>query len=683
MSRYLSKSRFKIALECPTKLDYVGKPDYVDTKKSNEFLKALAEGGFQVGELAKLLYPDGIEVTDHEQEDQIAHTKQLLEQSNVTIFEGTVQYGDWVARIDVIRKRGDKVELIEVKSKSYDSRQGAPNEQWRGKPPKGNPLALGPIYPDILPYLQDVAFQTMLLRMAHPKWEVTPFLMMPDKAEKTTVDGLNQRFKIHKAGKGASSRSWVVTASGTTLESVGNPLLKAIDVSQFVNEIISGTITYPGGEAFFKNKATEWGKAYSEERRIEASIGSHCRKCEFYCAAPDDQHKSGFHQCWEEVTHESSSNINKKRPITDLYYPNPGQIKKLIKLRGPWLSDLKEEDFEEKEVSDGMTRTQRKYLQVFGQWSSKNQFAFNKTKWLKAATEFKPPFHFIDFEGARPALPFVAGKRPYSQIAFQFSHHVIDEKGKLTHANEFLDLTPGVDPSIDFLRALKNALCAPGQENGTVFMWSRYENTMLNDLRSNLLEAKSTGNAPADADELIKFVESLTSRGSGKDKITGSRVMVDLNVLAEQCFFHPDTNGRTSIKVTLPAVLKSSEMLRDLYSQPIYGAKNGIPSKNFPLSGAEGMAWWVADQDGAKNPYDLLPPIFADISQSELNGGDEDEGADIREGGAATTAYARMQFEDVSDSLREATRKSLLRYCELDTLAMVMIFQAWAAWAKA
>ena len=41
------------------------------------------------------------------------------------------------------------------------------------------------------------------------------------------------------------------------------------------------------------------------------------------------------------------------------------------------------------------------------------------------------------------------------------------------------------------------------------------------------------------------------------------------------------------------------------------------------------------------------------------------------------TAYARVQFSDVSDAEREATFKGLLRYCELDTLAMVLIWEAW------
>ena len=54
--------------------------------------------------------------------------------------------------------------------------------------------------------------------------------------------------------------------------------------------------------------------------------------------------------------------------------------------------------------------------------------------------------------------------------------------------------------------------------------------------------------------------------------------------------------------------------------------------------------------------------------------GDDDE---LRDGGAALTSYARMQFEEMSDYEREEIRKALLKYCELDTMAMVMIYEGW------
>jgi hypothetical protein len=36
-----------------------------------------------------------------------------------------------------------------------------------------------------------------------------------------------------------------------------------------------------------------------------------------------------------------------------------------------------------------------------------------------------------------------------------------------------------------------------------------------------------------------------------------------------------------------------------------------------------------------------------------------------------------MQFEEMSEYERSEIRKALLKYCELDTLAMVMIYEGW------
>ena len=58
--KVLSKSRYKLGLECPNKLYYTGKKEYANQKKEDPFLQALAEGGFQVEELARMHYPKGI-----------------------------------------------------------------------------------------------------------------------------------------------------------------------------------------------------------------------------------------------------------------------------------------------------------------------------------------------------------------------------------------------------------------------------------------------------------------------------------------------------------------------------------------------------------------------------------------------------------------------------------------------
>ena len=83
---------------------------------------------------------------------------------------------------------------------------------------------------------------------------------------------------------------------------------------------------------------------------------------------------------------------------------------------------------------------------------------------------------------------------------------------------------------------------------------------------------------------------------------------------------------------------------------------------------------WIEFENGmVKDPYLLLPRMFEDVADIKLQLLSDD---DQLRGGAASAAYARMQFVDMSDYERSELRQALLKYCELDTLAMVMIMKA-------
>ena len=149
--------------------------------------------------------------------------------------------------------------------------------------------------------------------------------------------------------------------------------------------------------------------------------------------------------------------------------------------------------------------------------------------------------------------------------------------------------------------------------------------------------------------------------------------MVDLCALSKRAYFAEGIKGSSSIKKVLPSVMKWSGVLRDLYSGEVYGSS--IPSKNF-----KNFAWWVpsaSDPSVPLQPYDLLRLEGEDLLGEGLMAGEDPDVLSITEGGAAATAYARLQFEDVDEVARRMIREALLRYCELDTLAMVMIVQAW------
>jgi hypothetical protein len=156
--RYLTKSRFKLAVECPTKLFYTGKTDvYPDRKREDEFLQALAEGGFQVGELAKLMFPGGIEITprtttSRSQKPSACCSATTSHCSKPRSATATCSRG-WTCCARPARRSS----YIEVKAKSFDS---STDRGFRG--------ARGGIDGGMKPYLQDVAFQRHVLGLAYP-----------------------------------------------------------------------------------------------------------------------------------------------------------------------------------------------------------------------------------------------------------------------------------------------------------------------------------------------------------------------------------------------------------------------------------------------------------------------------------------------------------------------------------
>ena len=152
--------------------------------------------------------------------------------------------------------------------------------------------------------------------------------------------------------------------------------------------------------------------------------------------------------------------------------------------------------------------------------------------------------------------------------------------------------------------------------------------------------------------------------------------MVDLCKISEKSFYHPDTKGSSSIKKVLPALFKISNHLISKYSEPIYGSPQGIESKNFK---SDSGFIWIDKNDENHDPYKKLRVIAEDLLPDAIDETEEGKASIIAEGGAAATAYGRLQYEDLSKDARERIKTALYRYCELDTLAMVMVVESWKA----
>jgi hypothetical protein len=101
MERYLTKSRFKLALECPTKLFYIGKKKYVNKKGEDNFLMELARGGFQVGLLAQQYFTGGILIDTLDVDEAIKKTNKLLKDKKAVIYEAAFRYKNLLIRADI------------------------------------------------------------------------------------------------------------------------------------------------------------------------------------------------------------------------------------------------------------------------------------------------------------------------------------------------------------------------------------------------------------------------------------------------------------------------------------------------------------------------------------------------------------------------------------------------------
>lgn len=645
--RTLSKSRFKLALECPTKVYYSLDKRYVNANDSNDFLKSLAFGGFQVGELAKAMYrsedSNAIEI-ESDQATQLAQTQNLITRENVTLFEPTFLDDNLLARVDILKKRGRVIDLIEVKSIGWDR----DTDSLVGKTARSDSLT-----PAWRSYVFDLAFQHFLLSRCLPTllgttdFELRPWLLLLDKNAQCSVGGLAFQFPI--VGEGRRARA--VTSSSFDVRRLTEPLLIAVDATEAVSLIFKNhTSRRQQSNVDFEALIRKTATAIRNDERIPPTVGAQCKSCEFYTGSTNNLERSGWTECMAH--HFQTTEVPKREDSVFALY-RKGPVDDLVARSRLWLRDVSADELPDADPdTQAITLERRHRLQRAEALGASESIHINHAAIEAALRSFKFPLHFIDFETARPALPYYEGHHPYQTILFQFSHHVMEADGSIRHAAEFLQYDQNTSPSIDAVRALKNAL---GSDSGTVLHWYHHERTVLREIAEEIENLQ-----PPDAKDLLQFLTVLgMQKGAGR--------LFDFGRLMEEQVFLAGTQGSSSMKRFLPAVLNNSKFLQDKYSQPIYGTEL-IPSKNFRQ-----MTWITKDETGIRDPYHLLKPIFQDAQLSDAIGTlQQTEGPVIANGAAAMIAYAEL----VEGSVKQTSiRNELLRYCELDTLGMIFVFE--------
>ena len=223
--------------------------------------------------------------------------------------------------------------------------------------------------------------------------------------------------------------------------------------------------------------------------------------------------------------------------------------------------------------------------------TSPEEYTWDDTKYIdkrgirKFLVQLSLPLYFLDFETMQSAVPQFEGTKPYQQIPFQYSLHIVKRLDKYKH-KEYLAKSNGKDPR----RGLAEQLCKDIPTDVCVMAYNMsFEKTVIKELAAAF---------PDLSKHLLRIHDNI----------------VDLIVPFRKGFYYVHTMGGSfSIKSVLPALFPNDPEL-DYHN--LSGVHNG----------SEAM--------------DIFPKI-----------------------------------KEMSFFKARRTRKNLLRYCKLDTWAMVKIWE--------
>jgi predicted RecB family nuclease len=136
------------------------------------------------------------------------------------------------------------------------------------------------------------------------------------------------------------------------------------------------------------------------------------------------------------------------------------------------------------------------------------------------------PVHHVDFETVMLAVPRFPSTRPYQSIPVQWSNHIEQESGEISH-QEYLH-GEATEPRKRWAEALIESL----GEQGSICVYSPYERSIMEQLAEAFPEYRSA-------------FKSIIKR------------LWDLFPIIRDHYYHPAFQGSYSIKSVLPAIIPS------------------------------------------------------------------------------------------------------------------------------
>ena len=333
---------------------------------------------------------------------------------------------------------------------------------------------------------------------------------------------------------------------------------KELDISQLFNvEDVTETVLEKQGE--IRNNVdfiNNFMDSYDEDSEPDTEIGKYCF----------DPYSCAF---WEYCTR-------------DLPKPN------VFDISGMFRSKKFEKYYEGKNTFKDLENEDinKKFLEQIDFELNDRPAKIEREAIEKMLDSLKYPLYFIDYETCQYAIPEYEGTKPYQQIPFQYSLHIIKKEGGPLEHKEFL-AEVGDD---NLIRNFAENMIEDLPEDGSVIVYNKgFESGRNRQIGEMYPDLK---------DEM--------------DRINGN--MVDFMVpFRNRNYYTKEMKGSYSIKYVLPA----------------------------------------------------LYPDDSDLNYVNLDL--------VHNGGEASAAF--LSLKDKSLEEQEEIRKALLKYCELDTYAMVKILE--------
>jgi len=226
-----------------------------------------------------------------------------------------------------------------------------------------------------------------------------------------------------------------------------------------------------------------------------------------------------------EVTPEEIVSAEYADIATDSFYDSLPEenVFELYNIRKKKAMELYQEGvIKIKDIPDNFKLTDKQKIQK--SQSGKKTHYVNKKMISTFLESLEYPLYYLDFETFSTAIPLFDNSKPYQQIPFQFSLHIVKEKGAKPEHISFL--ADGMeDPRLKFLKALKKDL---GDKGSIVVYYESFEKGRIR--------------------ESIEAFPDYNEWGQG----ILERVVDLLHPFKNFHFYHPNQKGSASIKKVLP-----------------------------------------------------------------------------------------------------------------------------------